>query len=59
MIDERDEYLRDPANRRVFVRAASFLAALAEVGRAEDRQRVWLLSALEMLASSDHDGARA
>lgn len=59
MSDDRAEYLRDPANRRDFVRAAAFLAGLAQVGGAEERHRLWLLAALEMLASRDHDGAAA
>ena len=59
MIDERADYLHDPKNRRDFVRAAAFLAGLADLTQAEQPGRAWLLTALEMLASRDHDRARA
>jgi len=55
-MDARAEYLQDLRHRREFVRAAAFLAGLADVGR---EHRAWLLTALEMLTSRDPDIVRA
>lgn len=50
-MDPRVEYLRDPAHRRAFLRAAMFLAGLADASSTTFDRR-GLRAMLEMLAAS-------
>lgn len=58
MIDPRTAYLQDPKHRRAFLRAAMFLAGLADVSTVQTDRR-GLRAMVEMLAASGHGDAHA
>lgn len=57
-MDPRVEYLRDPAHRRTFLRAAMFLVGLADASSTTVDRR-GLRAMLEMLAASGRVDIRA